>query len=437
MLLDADAALYLYLTVFATAGYFAMPPGKKGAICKRSSWVPVWAIKVAKSTFQPGILVIMCSGCVLASSSSAREYIGMRAFFALAVFMVDLHHFHRYGCHQCFIVLYSVAALVVPPGAGRDGIFRVVTMFQLFAAGVSKIRVGGFKRLHPESSANWMQTYLCKESCTFNPVLENPLWIQNWLLRIFVANPRLTSFSMFAALVIEFGSLPLGLAGGPWSCMLLFGVGTAFHAAMVLMTGINFVFHPAVYAYALLRPSAQDPQCVFTGPALVVLMIFTVAVFYETEDWPFSSLALFPYNYCQVKGLAALRHKFALALQDELNDNRGCKAGGDKQRPQSAVEHERTYAQEAERMLSIISDLGILRAPPSVVELIALWPPSYYEPHGIRALGGAIEKPNDPVEIAAARERVEAWLRSRRPFLDGETLEPLTTLAPAYAAPMN
>jgi len=74
----------------------------------------------------------------------------LRSLFLFGIMAADIKLSSTLYGHASFPLLYAAGAMVVPHGAGRDGVFRALATFMLFSSGLSKVRVGGLRWLLPQ-----------------------------------------------------------------------------------------------------------------------------------------------------------------------------------------------------------------------------------------------------------------------------------------------
>jgi len=403
--MEADAALYLCLTILGVA-FFRNMDTEGAKILRRPSWAPVCLMRAVKQIHPCSVLAMMVTGCVLAGSAEARARLAWRLAFFAAVLLADMHAFAAYGGHPGFCLLYAAAALVLPAGAGRDGVFRMIVAWQLGSSALIRLRVAGFRALHPDSARSWLRFTLNADApFKTHPLVEPQGLTHKWLIRCIIDYDWLLFILNTLGVVTEVSAVPIALFGGPVSCMLLFALGSVFHLSVAVLAGIIFPFNVPVYAYALLRAAAQNPACVLASPAPAAALLLGCVSLFCIEDWPLSHMALFPFNG-QVEGLLQLMGRFTL-------------------KPPGAGLDEGA------------AEKGELQSRQCVVGLCVSALPSVYNVDFQHALGEvAVRDGAKPLlDDQATHIRLQRWLATKKPFVEQQTFRCFEFLTPLDTTP--
>ena len=232
----ADRLWYGVVTALATAYYF---PADDSAptFLRRPFWSPPGLLRLACCAHVPARIALALLGGALAASDATADSAWWRAAFALALFVADCGYFAGYPCHPGFVLLYTSAAMCLPPGPARSGVLRVVVAHQLGAPGLNKVRVSG--------AAAWLSPATLTEWLTLKAPLKphflvEPIWVKQWwLVKIVLARPRLRSALNAAGLAFELGALPVALCGGELALLALFVAGCIFHIGVALLVRSN------------------------------------------------------------------------------------------------------------------------------------------------------------------------------------------------------
>lgn len=405
--------LYFLCTLNAFS-FFGINENGNGEVFVRPSWVPLWLMHVAKRAYKGSVIATVVAGCLLASGpDGTEESLSLRLLFFTTIFFAHLWNFAVLQNHSSFALLYTSAAMLIPEGPARNGALRVLVGYVLASSGLCRLRIGGCASLGTEAAKSWLNFCVGHDDNgmsspgtsgkidKFDPDFQKSLVqkyfappMQPWLTKFVLSRVWLLTLSHFSGFALEVLALPMALFGGPYTCMILFMAGCFFHTMIALMTDIFFPYQYFMYAYALLRPTAQDPSCLLNVPSAVVLLTCGCMHLCCAENWPFSAMALFPYNGNQV---SALRKWFGVFRLKPI-------------------------APDGPRVSKCVCVM-CLQAFPSI------YVPGFMRAVGLNHSTDYETTLKDPVIV---RTKIIEWLRKDRPFVDQTTFQCFEDLLPAY-----